>query len=127
MNDKRADKKDPKAPRGGGVLARAARKEALQKDSRVKAEHLTQLAVIRGILSALNDSHIGADQIARMVEAMSPLRARLALQFLGRFPDGDLPVVGEQIARLGNRELEAVLLALLEDLTILHSELGETP
>lgn len=108
-----------------GVLGRADRKTKLEGEARIKADHLKQLGPIRNILTALNDSGSGAAEIAHFVDSLEPLRARMTLTFLRRFPDMDPPAIPEQMARLGNRELEAVLLALLEDLTVFSAEQGE--
>jgi hypothetical protein len=45
-------------------------------------------------------------------------------RFAERLPGRTIPSLPEQVAALGNRALEGILLALLEDLTELRAEIG---
>lgn len=94
-----------------------------RKDStRVALGDLARLEAVHALLAALNDASAGAVALAALVERVSPLRARLAKRFRARFPSRALPRLPEQIAMLGNQELETALLQLLEDLTVLRAE-----
>lgn len=99
----------------------------MEEACRVRAVDLAQLQFIHETLSLLNDACAGAGAIARCIEKLPPLRARLARRYLKlhahtyRRP----PPLVEQLAHLGNRELEGVLLELLEDLTVLRADLAD--
>jgi hypothetical protein len=60
-------------------------------------------------------------KVARDVAEIEVLVARVEDRFIQR-KGGPLPRLVEQIALLGNRELERILLAFLEDIVTLHSE-----
>ena len=92
-------------------------------DTAVGAADLARLDVLHGLLFALNDSLAGAGKIARHAARMPALEARIGRCFANRFPTRALPPLSEQIAALGNRDLEAVVLELLEDLTVLRADL----
>ena len=94
-----------------------------RKDStRVVLADLARLEAVHALLSALNDASASAVALAALVERVSPLRARLAARFRTRFPSRALPRLAEQLALLGNHELEHALLAVLEDLTLLRAD-----
>ena len=94
-----------------------------EQDARVQPAHLARLDVLKELLVALNDSMVAAGRLAAYANKLPPLRARIIRRFAVRFPARALPSLTEQIAALGNRELEAILLGLLEDLTILRADL----
>jgi hypothetical protein len=99
-----------------------------RKDStRVALSDLARLEAVHALLSALNDARAGAVTLAKLVERVSPLRARLAKRFRARFPSRPLPRIPEQLALLGNQELESALLQVLEDLTVLRADADEAP
>jgi hypothetical protein len=94
-----------------------------RKDStRVVLADLLRLEAVHTLLSALNDASASAATLAALVERVSPLRARLAARFRTRFPSRALPRIAEQLALLGNHELEHSLLQVLEDLTELRAD-----
>ena len=85
---------------------------------------LARLGVVREILSALNDMNAGADRLCGHVERFPALSARISLDYLLVRPGTkSLPGIREQITVIGNQRLEAVLFGLLEDLTVLRSEI----
>lgn len=100
---------------------------AVEEACRVRAADLAHLQFIHETLSVLNDECAGAAAIARCIEKLPPLRARLARRYqkLHAHTFRKAPPVVEQLAHLGNRELEGVLLELLEDLTILRADLAD--
>lgn len=85
---------------------------------------LARLGIIREILTQLNDMNAGADRLSGHVERFPALSARISLDYmLVRPGTKTLPGLREQITVIGNQRLEAVLFALLEDLTVLRSEI----
>ena len=106
-------------------LAPAAKSAAPQVRTQVLPEDIGRLEAIHAVLDLLNDSHASALGLARLVAGFPPLEARIINRFRARFPKRDHAPLPQQIATLGNGELEAILLGLLEDLTVLHAELEE--
>ncbi len=82
---------------------------------------LESVNVISELLLILNDPQASATALSRSIERLPVLRARLAARFATRHPNRRAPSVAEQIALLGNRTLEEVLLIMLEDLVELAS------
>jgi len=94
-----------------------------QDDSaRVTAADLENIGKISALLTALNDPKAGADVLARHVEAIPVLKERIAIRFAQRMTSRGRVAAATQIALLGNRVLEGILLELLEDIVALHSE-----
>jgi hypothetical protein len=93
--------------------------------TRVCPADIERLDVIHALLAELNDPRASAVTIAPFIIAFPPLRARIERAFKLRRPNLRAPSVPMQIVALGNREVEAVLLELLEDLTMLRAELLE--
>jgi len=90
--------------------------------TRVTAADLQRIEQISALLAALNDPRAGADLLARHVRTIPVLRARIAHRFAERATGRTSEDVGPQIALLGNRVLESILLELLEDIVTLASE-----
>jgi hypothetical protein len=90
---------------------------------RVSASDLERLDAIQGLLTTLNDPRASAGSLARYVQESSVLSARIEDRYRQRNIGKNPPRLAEQIAILGNREIEGVLLELLEDIVALHSEL----
>jgi hypothetical protein len=91
--------------------------------AQVRRSDLTRLGVLHDLLRVLNDPLAGAQQIALHVGRLPCLRARVTRRFAQRLPGRTIPALPEQVAALGNRALEGILLALLEDLTELRAEI----
>jgi hypothetical protein len=91
--------------------------------AQVRRADLQRLDVIHDLLRVLNDPLAGAQQIAMHVGRLACLRARVTRSFAERLPGRGIPALPEQVAALGNRALEGLLLTLLEDLTELRAEL----
>jgi hypothetical protein len=96
---------------------------AREPEELVSPRDLQQLPALHQILAVLNDEHAGAPEIARCVERLPVLKARIARRYRMQHPVRVLPGVAEQVARIGNGEFERMLLELLEDLTLLRGEL----
>jgi hypothetical protein len=87
---------------------------------------LRHLDVVRRILSLLNEPAASAPALARLIDDMPVLAARLGERFAAKV--GSRPAtVAAELAFLGNRHLESVLFQLLEDLTDLSAEQAGVP
>lgn len=82
---------------------------------------LTQLDVVHRILALLNDAAASSSALGALVDEMPVLRARLNARFRQRFDRSTTSA--HELATLGNRAFEEVLLALLEDLTELRASM----
>lgn len=92
----------------------------------VAVEDLRHLEVVQRILRLLNEPAASAVELARLVEEMPVLAARLGARFTARF--GDRPSTpSSELTFLGNRDFEAILFQLLEDLTDLRAEQDGIP
>lgn len=88
----------------------------------VTVADLGRISMLQSLLATLNDPRAGADVLARHVAAIPVLAARVAQCFTQHHPNRTKHELAQQIALLGNRKLEGVLLLLLEDIVMLHSE-----
>ncbi|MGD0677185.1 MAG: hypothetical protein ABSC94_17350 [Polyangiaceae bacterium] len=93
-----------------------------EKEVRITNADLRAIDQISALLATLNDPRAGADALARHVEAIPALKHRIAVRFARRVTSRGRSEVAAQIALLGNRVLESILLELLEDLVTLASE-----
>jgi hypothetical protein len=87
-------------------------------DSRVRIEHLKDLDKIHELLLALNDPYAN---IGRLVASIPVLAARCATRAIER-SKLEINSIDHALTLIGNKGLEAELLTLLEDLTILKAE-----
>jgi hypothetical protein len=93
----------------------------------VSEADVERIDVLQSLLTTLNDPRASATALARDVERMPVLQARIEVRYRARSGGNYAPPrLSEQIGRLGNRELEGILLELLEDVVIVGSELAET-
>jgi hypothetical protein len=83
---------------------------------------LKRIDDISALLLTFNDPRAGADVLSRHVERIPVLKARILRRFAQCRPGQNTREMGQQIALLGNRELEAILFQLLEDIVTLSSE-----
>lgn len=88
----------------------------------VTVADLGRIGNLQTLLATLNDPRAGADVLARQISSVPVLAARVAQCFAQHHPNRSNFGLAQQIALLGNRKLESVLLALLEDIIMLHSE-----
>ncbi len=91
--------------------------------TRVEPSDLEKLPLLHEILSLLADPAVSADQLGRVADRLPVLANRLkeAARGLKR----SRRTAGESIVVLGNRGFEAILLELLEDLTVLRADLDD--
>jgi hypothetical protein len=87
-------------------------------DCRVAIEHLKHLDKIHDLLTALNDPYAN---IGRLVAAIPVLAARCVARAIQRSKI-DINSIDHALTLIGNKGLEAELLTLLEDLTVLNAE-----
>jgi hypothetical protein len=111
---------DTRSPRSAG-------REHASLRCDVAAEDLQKLGVLHQILALLNDARQGAKPIAALIEQLPVLEARVRRAHRsGASLDGakrDRPPIAAVLATIGNRAFEALLLELLEDLTVLSATL----
>ena len=92
----------------------------------VSTSDLRQLDVVRRMLTLLNEPAAGAAELARLVDEMPVLAARLAERCAVKAGNrAGSSFTG--LSFLGNRDFEAVLFELLEDLTDLAAEQAGIP
>ena len=93
------------------------------------AEDLQRLDVLHDLLAVLNDSRQGAKRIAGLVAKLPVLEARVRRAHHGRTsPSASVSAdIATILAMIGNQAFEALLLELLEDLTILSATLEPEP
>jgi hypothetical protein len=82
----------------------------------VTADDLRHIDEISALLATLNDPRASAAALARHVSKVPVLKLRIERRYKRVFMRKTCPGTTQQIALLGNRELEAVLLELLEDI-----------
>lgn len=100
--------------------------KAFQKtsiDCAVQPGDLRRLPLVKQVLSELNDPYTGAVRLADLVEQIPVLAARCRRQARQRRPTAELDNMERTLMIIGNKGLEKALLELLEDLTVLKSEL----
>jgi hypothetical protein len=92
----------------------------------VTVDDLRHLEVVQRILMLLNEPAASAAALARLVDEMPVLAARLGARFAARVGSRPSTALSE-LTYLGNRDFEAVLFQLLEDLTDLRAEQAGVP
>jgi hypothetical protein len=95
-----------------------------QSDScKVTPADLKRLDQLRELLSLLNDPYIGPLKLKDCVGGLPVLVARCRREAALVRPKQEVEQIERALNVLGNRGIEKVLLELLEDMTILKSEL----
>jgi hypothetical protein len=92
---------------------------------RVRAEDLKLLDQVKGLLSLLNDPYVGPFKLTECVENIPVFAARCRREAALHRPRAEVEKIERAMNVLGNRGVEKVLFELLEDMTILHSELQD--
>ncbi|MEO8876698.1 MAG: hypothetical protein ABI461_13990 [Polyangiaceae bacterium] len=108
-----------------GAHLSSVRPRMVVDPTRVVPADIERLDVIHALLGKLNDPRASAQILAPFIEAFPPLKARIVQTFATRRPNHRASTLAAMIVGLGNRQIEAVLLELLEDLTFLRAELEE--
>lgn len=112
------------------VLQRIAERKSSQRSSlppawKVQKDDLQSLDPVRRLLSALNNPYVSTTQIEQLVDEVRVLKARCVRRAIHSSELEHTPTLGEALGLIGNKGLETELLTVLEDLTILSSELTE--
>jgi hypothetical protein len=94
--------------------------DATVEECRVRAEDLEELPKIHALLKALNDPYAN---IAELVGAVRVLAARCVRRARLKMLKRDVSSMEHALAVIGNKGTEEELLGVLEDLTILKSEI----
>jgi hypothetical protein len=92
-------------------------------DCEARKEHLVELGPIHDLLKALNDPYSGGTRVTTLVSQIPLLAHRCVQALLVKRPTLRAATLNQALALLGNRGLETELLQVLEDLTVLRSEL----
>ena len=90
----------------------------------VAEEDLKVLEQIHSLLRALNDAYAGGPRVGQLVGNVPVLAARIVRRARKRFPAKANCTLPEAMTLIGNIGLESEIMQLLEDLTILSSELA---
>ena len=94
-------------------------------DLRVTEADVKNIDILQSILAVLNDPRASAERLATHIRKSRVFTARIGDHFRRRNVRHPPQQLTQQIAIMGNRELEALLLQLLEDVITLHSEMAE--
>ncbi len=90
---------------------------------KVTAKDLALLDRIHKLLGLLNDPYAGGQDVAKLVEGIPVLKARCMRTAADRFRNRKIDSVSQALGLIGNRGLESALFDLLEELTILKSNM----
>lgn len=112
------------------VLQRIAERRQSERVSlapawRAQRSDLQSLEHVRSLLTALNNPYVSTARIEQLVEQIRVLRVRCIRRAIQDSDADSTPNLSEALALIGNKGLEAELLAVLEDLTILSAELQD--
>lgn len=112
------------------VLQRIAERKSSQRSSlppawKVQKDDLQSLEPVRRLLSALNNPYVSTTQIEQLVDEVRVLKARCVRRAIHSSELEHTPTLGEALGLIGNKGLETELLTVLEDLTILSSDLAD--
>lgn len=107
------------------IAERRSQRSSVPPAWKVQKEDLQSLEPVRRLLSALNDPYVSTTQIEQLVEKVRVLTARCVRRAIHSSDLEHTPTLGEALGLIGNKGLEAELLGVLEDLTILSSEMAD--
>lgn len=112
------------------VLQRIAERRQSERVSlapawRAQRTDLQSLEHVRSLLTALNNPYVSTARIEQLVEQIRVLRARCIRRAMQDSDADATPNLSEALALIGNKGLEAELLVVLEDLTILSAEIQD--
>jgi hypothetical protein len=95
-------------------------------DCRIGKDDLKRLAQVSEVLTLLNDPYIGPFKLADCIQGLPVLAARCRREAALHRPRNEVEDIERALNVLGNRGIEKVLLELLEDMTILKSEIEDS-
>jgi len=87
-------------------------------------EDLKVLDEMHSLLRALNDAYAGGPRVGQLVANVPVLAARIVRRARKRFPAKANSTLYEAMTLIGNIGLESEIMQLLEDLTVLSSEVS---
>jgi len=105
------------------MLIKSKQFQALGDTCRVSKDDLKRLGQVSELLTLLNDPYIGPFKLTDCIEGLPVLAARCKREAAMHRPRNEVEQIERALNVLGNRGVEKVLLELLEDMTILKSEL----
>jgi hypothetical protein len=105
------------------MLTRSKQFQSQSDNCKVSKDDLKRLGQVSELLSLLNDPYIGPFKLTDCIEKMPVLAARCRREAALVRPKNEVEHIERALNVLGNRGVEKVLLELLEDMTILKSEL----
>jgi len=92
-------------------------------DCRVQPSDLKRLHMVRELLRLLNDPYVGPLKLSETVANIPVFAARCRREAALFRPRSEVAQIDRALNVIGNRGIEKVLLELLEDLTILKSDI----
>jgi HD-like signal output (HDOD) protein len=92
-------------------------------DCRVQAADLKRLDLVRELLQLLNDPYVGPMKLSETITHIPVFAARCRREAALYRPRSEVDSIERALNVIGNRGIEKVLFELLEDLTILKSDL----
>jgi hypothetical protein len=112
------------------VLQRIAERRQSERVSlapawRVQRSDLQSLEHVRSLLTALNNPYVSTTRVEQLVEQIRVLRVRCIRRAFQASDSEQTPNLSEALGQIGNKGLEAELLVVLEDLTILSAEIQD--
>jgi hypothetical protein len=97
--------------------------QSQREDCQVKPEDLKRLNLVRELLQLLNDPYVGPMKLAETVAHIPVFAARCRKEAALYRPRAEVEQIERALNVIGTRGIEKVLLELLEDLTVLKSDL----
>jgi hypothetical protein len=99
--------------------------QSVADDCRISRQDLKRLTQVSEVLTLLNDPYIGPYKLADCIQGLPVLAARCRREAALHRPRNEVEAIERALNVLGNRGIEKVLLELLEDMTILKSEVED--
>ena len=101
--------------------------QAQHDDCKVHPADLKRLDLVRDLLQLLNDPYVGPFKLSDTIAHFPVFAARCRREAALYRPRPEVENIERALNVIGNRGIEKVLLELLEDLTILKSDLEGKP
>lgn len=105
------------------MKTKAKQFQVLHDDCKVQPGDLKRLGQVQELLQLLNDPYVGPFKLTETITLIPVFAARCRREAALYRPKAEVENIERALNVLGNRGIEKVLLELLEDLTILKSDL----
>ncbi len=105
------------------MKAKAKLFQSQRADCQVQPADLKRLSLVRELLQLLNDPYVGPMKLAETVTHIPVFAARCKKEAALYRPRAEVEQIERALNVIGTRGIEKVLLELLEDLTVLKSDL----